>query len=114
MRFSTRTSIVCPVGMAEAAVGLWCVVLFGVVAAALGAVVAGAAVLDAGVAAVGARVPVVGVLVAGAGWEPVVCAQAGTAARSEVASKVVANFMASISVTGKQVSSARIRGELRQ
>jgi hypothetical protein len=82
--------------MAEAAAWLWCIALFGVVAAALGADAAGGAVLGAGAAAVAA-----GALVAGAGWVPVVCAQAGAAANSEVASRVVVNFMASVSVAGR-------------
>ncbi len=75
MRFSTRASIVCPGGMAEASVWPWCVALFGMVAAVLGTVAVGGAALGIGVAAGGA-------LVAGAGGVPVVCAHAGATASS--------------------------------
>jgi hypothetical protein len=81
--------------MAEATVCLWCLALFGVVAAVPAVGVVGAVALGAGVAAVAAGAPV-------AGCEPVVCAQAGTAASSEVVIKAVANFMARISVTGRR------------
>src|SRR5579859_3649734 len=97
MRFSTRACIVSPGGMADAAADFWCLVLFGAVAAALGAEVAGAAVLGAGVAA-GAGALAAGLLGVAAGGGLVVCAKAGTAASSEVANKVVANFMAGFSV----------------
>lgn len=88
--------------MADAAVVLWCLVLFGAVAAALGAEVAGATVLGAGIAAVGAGALAAGLLGGAAGGGLVVCAQAGTAANSEVASKVVANFMAGFSVASRR------------
>jgi hypothetical protein len=88
--------------MADAAVALWFLVLFGAVAAALGAEVAGAAVLGAGVAAAGAAALAAGLPGAAAGGELVVCAQAGTAASSEVASRVVTNFMAGFSVAGRR------------